>query len=132
MNRIQTISSALGDLQQRLEDWRQQRGGRCRIPEPFWAEALTLARAEGASRVSRVLRLPYRRLKDAQNNPVTKSEPDATPTFVELSLEPSAHGRQECLVEMTHRSGAKMMIHLPAASTGELLPLAQAFWSHRR
>ena len=48
MNRIQTISSALNDLRQRLEGWRRQRSGRSRIPEPFWAEALALARIEGS------------------------------------------------------------------------------------
>jgi hypothetical protein len=132
MNRIQTISTPLNDLRQRLEDWRQQRTGRSRIPEPFWAEALALAAIEGVGRVSRVLGLPYSRLKDPQKNPVTKSEPIEEPTFVELSLEPSAHGGRECLVEMMHRSGAKMTIHLPEANSGELLPLAQAFWSQRR
>jgi hypothetical protein len=79
-----------------------------------------------------VLGLPYSRLKDPLNTMATKTEPVEAPAFVELSLDPTAHGGRECLIEMTHRSGAKMMIHLPAASFGELLPLAQAFWSHRR
>lgn len=131
-NRTQTLSSHLIQLHQRLQDWRQRRSGRPRIPEPFWAEALALARTEGVSRVSRILRLSYRRLKEGLQAPAPISGLAAAPTFVELPLSPSFPGPGECRVELTHRSGAKMTIHWPAASSSQLLPLAQAFWSQRR
>jgi hypothetical protein len=132
MNRIETVSPNLTRLRQRLEDWRQQRSGRRRIPEQFWTEALALARTEGVSRVSRLLRLPYRRLKDHRNAASSKLTPVAAPAFVELPLPSSLPGGPECWVEMTHRTGAKMTIHLSAASAHDLQLLAQAFWSQRR
>ena len=132
MKRIETLSPNLIQLRQRLEDWRQRRSGRSRIPEHFWTEALALVRTEGVSRVSRILRLHYHRLKDHLNAASRKSTPVAVPAFVEWSLPPSLPNGRECLVEMTHRTGAKMTIHLAAASSGHLLPLARAFWSQRR
>jgi hypothetical protein len=132
MKRIETLSSNLMQLRQRLEGWRRQRSGRNRIPEQFWTEALALARTEGVSRVSRVLRLHFQRLKDRLNAPLPKSAPVGVPAFVELAVPPSLHHGLECRVEMTHRAGAKMTIHLPPANSGDLLSLAQAFWSQRR
>ena len=131
MNRIETLSPHLAQLRQRLEDWRDQQPGRSHIPEHFWTEASALARTEGVSRVARILRLHYQRLKDHLLAPPPKSASVAAPAFVELSLAPALHRGQECLVEMTHHTGAKMTIHLPDASSGNLLPLAQVFWGQR-
>ena len=131
MNRIETLSPQLTQLRQRLEDWREKRLGRSHIPEHFWTEASALARTEGVSRVSRILRLHYQRLKDHRNAASSKLTPVAAPAFVELPLPSSLPGGPECWVEMTHRTGAKMTIHLPEASSGDLLPLAQVFWRQR-
>ena len=132
MKRIDTLSPNLIQLRQRLEDWRQQQPGRQHIPEPLWGEALALARAEGVSRVSRVLRLHYQRLKDRLNGISASTPRVSAPAFVELPLPcPLPEGR-ECRVELIPRTGARMTIHLSAASSGNLLPLAQAFWSQRR
>ena len=131
-NRTQTLSSPLIQLHLRLQDWRQQQSGRPRIPEPFWTEALTLARTEGASRVSRILRLSYRRLKEGLHGSAPIPGLAAAPTFVELPFPPSGSSLGECRVELTHRTGAKMVIHGPAAQSSHFLPLAQAFWSQRR
>lgn len=132
MNRRDSLSRDLRQLRQRLDEWRQQGSGRRRIPEPFWKEASALAQTEGISRVSRILRLHYLRLKDHANGALVPTTPGATPAFVELPLPYSLAEGRGCLVEMTHRSGARMTIHLPAASSGPLVPLAQAFWSQRR
>jgi hypothetical protein len=123
MNRIETLSPNLTQLRQRLEDWRQQRSGRSRIPTHFWTEALALARIEGVSRVSRILRLHYQRLKTRLTAPLPNSTRIAAPAL---------HESRECRVEMMHRTGAKMTMHLPAVSASHLLPLAHAFWSQRR
>lgn len=130
MKRITTTSS-LTSVCQRLTAWRQHRSGRSRIPEPFWIEAIALARTEGVSRVSRVLRLHYRRLKDRLNPPLPGTAPAALPAFVELTLPSSPNGGPECRVELMHGTGAKMTIHLPAAHSGQVLPLAEAFWRQR-
>lgn len=132
MNRVETLSSPLNQMRQRLEDWRRQQSGRTRIPAHFWTEAVALARTEGVSRVSRILRLHYQRLKARLPAPRPNSIPVVPPGFIELSLPPSPPEGRECRVELLHRTGAKMTIHLPAASAQHLLPLAQAFWSQRR
>lgn len=130
MKRI-TPTSSLTSVCQRLAAWRQHRPGRSRIPEPFWTDAIALARTEGVSRVSRVLRLHYQRLKDRLNTALPRTAPVALPAFVELTVPPSPNGCPECRVELTHRTGAKMTIHFPAASSSQFLPLAEAFWRQR-
>ena len=130
MKRITTTSS-LTSVCQRLAAWRQHRPGRSRIPEPFWTDAIALARTEGVSRVSRVLRLHYQRLKDRLNTPLPRTAPAALPAFVELTLPSSPNGCPECRVELMHRTGAKMTIHFPATNSGQVLPLAEAFWRQR-
>ena len=132
MNRNENLSPDLTQLRQRLEDWRQQGSRRRRIPAHFWKEALALAQTEGISRVSRILRLHYQRLKDHSKGVLAPATLGVSSGFVELPLPYSLAEGQECRVEMIHRRGARMTIHLPAASGGQLLPLAQAFWSQRR
>ena len=132
MNQSDNLSRDLTQLRQRLDEWRQQGSGRRRIPEHFWKEASALAQTEGISRVSRMLRLHYLRLKDHSNGALVPTTPGATPAFVELPLPYALAEGRECRLEMNHRSGARMTIHLPAASSGNLVPLAQAFWSQRR
>jgi hypothetical protein len=132
MNRIRTLSPNLTQLRQRLEAWRQRRSGRSRIPAHFWTEALALAQTDGVSRVSRILRLPYHRIKDHLNGTSPKSTEVAASAFVEVPFPYSLVEGRECRVEMIHRRGARMTIHLPAAGLGQLLPLAEAFWSQRR
>ena len=131
MKRINTTSPSLSSVCQRLEAWRQHQPGRRRIPEPFWTDAITLARSEGVSRVSRVLRLHYQRLRDRLNTALSRKAPVALPAFVELTVPPSPNGCPECRVELTHCSGAKMAIHFQAGSFSQLLPLAEAFWRQR-
>ena len=132
MKRINTTSPSLTSVCQRLEAWRQRRPGRNRIPESFWTDAIALARIEGVSRVSRVLRLHYQRLKDRLSTASPSLAPVALPAFVELAVPATPNHSSECLVEMMHPTGAKMTIHFPAASSGDLLPLAEAFWHQRR
>jgi len=120
MNRSENVTPDLTQLCQRLEEWHQQGSGCRRIPEHLWKEALALVRTEGISRVSRILRLHYHRLKDRSKGALVPTVPEAPPAFVELPLAYSLAEGRECLVEMTHCSGARMRIHLPRASLGQL------------
>ncbi|MBX3734380.1 MAG: hypothetical protein KF791_17530 [Verrucomicrobiae bacterium] len=78
-------------LSTQLEGWRQQRGGRCRLPEALWDAAGALARREGVSRVSLQLGLGYHRLRR-----ITEAQsgvgPGGTPKvqFVELTRPPTS------------------------------------------
>jgi hypothetical protein len=131
MKRSDPPSLKLSRLYQRLEAWRQHRHGRRPIPEPFWTDAVALARTEGISRVSRVLRMHYNRLKDRLAQSPTPA-PVSLPTFVEVAVAPSPNRRPECLLELLHPTGTKMTIHFPTGSSAELLPWAEAFWHQRR
>jgi hypothetical protein len=132
MNRNESLSPNLTQLRQRLEAWRQQGPRRRRIPEHFWKEALVLAQTEGISRVSRILRLHYQRLKEHSPKALVPVTPGASLGFVEVPFPYSLAEGRECRVEMIHRTGKRMTIHLPVASDAQLLPLAEAFWNQRR
>ena len=54
---------SLEELRQRFEQWRAGRRQGQRIPEAMWMDATKEARARGAYRVARALRLDYAMLK---------------------------------------------------------------------
>ena len=100
------IPNDLLHLQQRLEQWRSAQPSRSRIPEPFWAEAVEMARGYGLHPTAKALRMDYMRLK-RRLSPQTECRPSvprsAPPAFLEL-LTP-APGRTECVVELESASG---------------------------
>ncbi|MCY2952581.1 MAG: hypothetical protein NTU53_11485 [Planctomycetota bacterium] len=55
--------AALSRAQRKIEQWRERRRPRTRIPEELWREAAQLACAHGINRTARSLRLDYYSLK---------------------------------------------------------------------
>ena len=53
----------LAQARSRFEDWREQRPGSRRIPQPLWALAVRLASTHGVSRTATALGLDYYSLK---------------------------------------------------------------------
>ena len=51
------------ETRQELENWRQSRTGRERIPQSLWAKAVELGQQHGLCRTARALRLDYTKLK---------------------------------------------------------------------
>jgi hypothetical protein len=81
---------------------------------------------------ARALRLNYERLKERVGN--LSQAPSGSPgsaeaAFVEVST--GSFGGSRMLVELVGRGGEQMRIHLAGTSTGELVGLAQAFWSRQ-
>ena len=94
----------------KLDAWRQVNPSRSKLPESFWAEAVSLAQRHGVNRTARALHLDYtclrRRMPQSQQ-----------PTFVEFR--PSASC--ECVIELD-----SMRITLRAMPTPEMASLIRA------
>ena len=112
----------LAVLRRRFSDWRRQHGGPGkRLPEALWTAATAVARQHGVHTAARALGLNYRALK----NRVSGGEAEGA--FVELSMNPI--GAAGTVVELIGRDGQQMRIHLTGSATGDLMRLAEAFWS---
>ncbi len=86
-----SIAEEFLDLQRRLAEWRSSHPRRSPLPEPFWTEAVGLARKHGVYRTARALPVDYVNLR--------KRLPSAAPVvtvpsvqFVELSPAPAGTG----------------------------------------
>ena len=116
-------------LRQQVESWRKNKGSNEKMPEPFWAEAIALAKVYGVSPVQRILRMDYRGLERRALGiikPPAKGRPVARQGFVEL---PALTARRpEHLVELEDGTGRKLSFKIAAGHLAEVLPLAQAFW----
>ena len=55
-------------VREQLNQWRQDHGGRGRIPEVLWAEATRLAHEHGLHKTARLLGLDYYSLKNLQSD----------------------------------------------------------------
>ena len=120
MNELTTTD--LAGVRRRFSDWRRQHGGPGkRLPEALWTAATAVARQHGVHTAARALRLNYRALK----NRVSGGEAEGA--FVELSMNPI--GAAGTVVELIGRDGQQMRIHLTGPATGDLIRLAEAFWS---
>lgn len=64
----ETLSPSLHQVRAAFADWRRERVGRARIPEPLWAAAVALLRQFSVSVVSRELQLNSKELRRRCNN----------------------------------------------------------------
>lgn len=129
-----TGSAGLAQLMQRFEQWRAGRTPGARIPPELWAQAVHLAAAHGAYRVSVELHLDYAVLKRRVAAAGGKTSTGAVaPRFVELLAPAGAmattSARSECVVEMDSARGAKMRVELSGNGLGSLAALCSAFWA---
>jgi hypothetical protein len=53
------------------------------------------------------------------------------PAFIELSPA-TTEATQECIIELEHRNGSKMRIHLKGVGTPDLSALGNMFWMDKR
>lgn len=114
--------SDLASARRALAAWRRTHPPRSAIPEPLWAQAATLARIHGVSRVAQTLRLNYYALQRR----IQVQPPVAH--FVEVPWPPLVAGPQGCTAELADRQGRKLVLRWSAAPGPELLALVQAFW----
>ncbi len=114
-------------VQKRIENWRQTRPKIGPMPKRLWQASVQLARRYGVSRISRVLNVQYRALKNRmEQEPEGSSSPG--PTFVEVTLSrPGISG--ECVVEMERPDGGRMTVRRP--DHRDLATLCTTFWGWR-
>jgi hypothetical protein len=122
-------SSRFEEVQQRFATWRQHRKKRTKIPHNLWEAAVKLSEEYYISYLSKVLRINYtaQRKQIQPRNPVESSvSDDASPSFLQLQI-PSINTVPERTVEIFRNDGARMRMHLKAATISELLELGKAF-----
>jgi hypothetical protein len=130
MTRHAFSTTDLNRLQRQLSAWRREQSGRTRLPEALWCAATDLARTQGPSRVARVLRLDYYKLR--KRLAATSSPLAVPPAFVELKEAPmfdAAPG--ESAVELSDGTGARMALRV-RHDVATLVALAESFWRRPR
>jgi hypothetical protein len=133
LNERNGVPGALGRLQDRFEQWRQQTGPghRRRIPNTFWEEASILARQQGVFTVARALRLNYAALKKrAGVNAGRRCQPKSVP-FVELMMS-NPEATSENVIELVNRQGARMTLRLRSPCRQAVVDLAEVFLRQRK
>ena len=84
------IADEFLDLRQRLAEWRSLHPRRAPLPEPFWSEAVALARKHGVYRTARSLPIDYANLRKRLG--VAAQQRACSPQFVELFPAPPKTG----------------------------------------
>jgi hypothetical protein len=119
------LGAALGRTQRKIEQWRQRRRPRARIPEELWREAAELASAYGINRTARALRLDYYSLKKRVAAAARSGQ--RAPEFVEILPGGMPASRPECLIEVEDGSGVKMRIRLQGGDLPDVAALTRVF-----
>jgi hypothetical protein len=134
---LPTLSNAsfhdLLKLRRQLDSWRKSQTARARVPAEVWELAAALARTHGVSRVSRILRLSYYKLRRRLQEPVSLPASPAAPSgFIELApaAGPDLSGGG-CVIELHDGGRSRMTIRLSGGDPA-LLGLAEAFWRRGR
>lgn len=125
--RSRTETTDVVIVQNKIENWRQTRPKIGPMPEQLWQASVQLARRYGTSRISRVLNVQYRALKNRmEQEPEGISSPG--PAFVEVTLsQPDLSN--ECVVEMERPDGGRMIVRWP--DHRDLVALSATFWGWR-
>lgn len=125
--------SRLRGVQRRFEQWRRERKGRARIPEPLWRAAVKIAEIYGVNRTTTALRLDYYALKkrvEARTNSGTGASSGGEGGVPFLEVAPfGPMGSGECTVELEDFKGATMRVHLRGYAAPDLVTLTRSFWS---
>jgi hypothetical protein len=126
------LPAKLEAVRQRFERWRQTHKPRSRIPDSLWMMAAKMASTYGLHRTARVLRVEYYSLKKRAVQPSAaasgRQELSPAATFVAWPP-PSPAGPCDCTLELEDAAGAKMRVHLKAATPPDLAALSRSFWN---
>ena len=119
------LPAAIRRAQWKMEQWRQQRRPRARIPEELWRQAAELACAYGINRTAKALRLDYYSLK--KRLPGVSRSGQRAAEFVEILPGGMPAGQPECVIEVEDPSGAKMRIRLQGGDLPDVAALLGVF-----
>lgn len=119
----------LKTVQDQFADWRKNRKGRGRIPEPLWDAAVSLADGFSINELSKALRLNHSSLKEhietIKHGP---SEETCRAAFVEFPPLNTPTDSNEVSLEL-EKAGVTMKVH--AKGHIDVLSLVQTFWSQQ-
>ncbi len=121
------LPSDLARGHSQFQAWRDQCGGRGRIPRALWAMAVRLAKIHGVRRTAAVLGLDGDRLK-VQAEVVDEPPQLSGPAFVEL---PSPFVGKSGVFEFDNGAGTTLRVQLMGYDAADLEALARGFWSTR-
>jgi len=128
------LPAAVDGVRQRIEEWRNTREKRTRMPEELWGAAASLARAHGLWAVSRALRVNYECLKRRCGQVGARRRGDGRvarrANFVELAATQVSGPTEPTgpVLELSRVDGAKLTIRLAGCDALDVSALAGAFW----
>jgi hypothetical protein len=129
MTRNEFSTTDLNVLHQQLTAWRRRQPGRGRLPETVWKSAAALARSQGVSQVSRLLRLDYYKLsRCTAERTQPPAEPSPSATFVEVALSEASGptARSGYRAEVRDGTAATLTLHL-GRDVDAVVAVVQAF-----
>lgn len=140
------LPAVVGELRERIEEWRRTREKCGPMPDELWSAAVSLAISHGTCRIARAVRVDYGGLRRRVEQPrggVSKRTGEAIPGFVELPmLRPSEvragggaravrnvdmEDGRACL-ELTSRDGARLVLRFDEPAGVDVAALADSFW----
>jgi hypothetical protein len=125
------IPEPIAQLQRQLEQFRNTRPQRTRLPGELWEAAVELARQHGLYSVAHPLRLDYVQLKKRLGGVPSLRKKATKPAFVELIASHPAT-MAECVIEFESRLGSKMRIQWKGSSTPDWTGLFRAWRESER
>lgn len=116
-------------LRQRIEDWRQTREKRTRMPEELWQAAVGLVDEHGMWRVSQALRVTYQGLKSRAASREGRATGKDAPCFVDLTsvLGSTRSEGPATTVELSRPDGTKLSLRFAGTGGLDLQSLVRAF-----
>ena len=116
----------LKTVQDQFADWRKNRKGRDRIPEPLWDAAASLADGFSINELSKALRLNHSSLKERiETTQLDPFEKTRRATFIEFPPLNPPTDSTEVSLEL-EKAGATMKVH--AKGRIDVASLVQTFW----
>ena len=127
------VSARVRRVRDQIALWRRTRRQRSAMPVQLWAEAVSLARAEGTYAVARALRVDCgslsRRVAEAQAGGAEGAA--SAPAFVELGGAPFLGVSPSAVVELSAADGARLVIQLGPSCRLDVAELVQRFRERR-
>ena len=120
---------SLEEVQQRFEQWREERKRGTPIPAALWEDAVRLCADHSLCKISSALHPGYNVLKKRFHSACPDHFPESvTPSdFIALDLRSSL---PEFIMGM-ERAGGRMRIHIKGSSGFHPLELMETFWGRR-
>jgi hypothetical protein len=130
----QTAAVQLKQVHARIEQWRDSRTKRSRIPQDIWDDATRLGTELGVYPVARALRLDYQVLRQRVDQRVAGIGKDGgrTDGFIELSgAQLVGEARAESVVEISDNTGVRVTVRLTARQPLDVGALVDRFLGAR-